>query len=122
MSEKQFIDYARVEGRVFTLVRRNEDTLAFITVDEVLPGIGMVAYYGFKEVRGNISVDIGKAFLNHMLKYFNALIGITPITNKLAIRFNKVIGMKKLCIIPGSCYVAKDDSFVDGVLTQITRR
>jgi len=121
-TEDDFIEFARDPKRVFVAAMYGEDLAAIMTVENALPGLGSVSYYGMKWVRGNHSVYIGKAFLIYMLKFYNCLIGLSPITKEVSIKFNKTIGMKKVGIIPGACYIARENKYVDGLLTQIDRR
>jgi len=121
-NDQMFINFARDDSRVFVVAEYDGKAAAVMSVENLLPGLGSISYYGMRFVRGKQSVYIGKVFLIYMLKYYNTLIGISPITKGSSMKFNERIGMKEIGIIPGACYIARENKYVDGLLTQIDRR
>lgn len=56
---------------------------------------------------------------NAPLPITRTLVGLTPITNKLAIRFLKAVGFQPLGTLDGSCYIARQQRYVTGVLSKM---
>jgi RimJ/RimL family protein N-acetyltransferase len=109
-------------SRTITVASYNNIVAAFMTLEPIFGNtIGSVGYYGFKWVRGRYTVGIGKAYLDMMLEHYNTLVGLSPINNKISIKFNEKIGMKEVGVIKNACYVAKEKRHTDGLLTTITK-
>jgi hypothetical protein len=47
------------------------------------------------------------------------LVGLTPTTNKLAVRFLKAVGFQPLGTLDGSCYIARQQRYVPGLLSKM---
>jgi len=109
------------DSRTITVASYNNVIAAFMTLEPIFGNtIGSVGYYGYKWIRGRHTIGIGKAYLDKMLKHYNTLVGLSPINNRVSIKFNEKIGMKEVGIIKNACYVAKEKRYTDGLLTTIT--
>jgi len=86
----------------------------------------------FCSVRSDKKIDLktaGREMLIDILSiankdgvpYFDVFYGIVPTTNKLAIRFAQMCGMKKGCVIPKFCFNYFEQKITDGQILYIVR-
>jgi len=109
-----------MDGRAITVVNYDGVVAAFIILEPIFGNtMGSVSYYGYKWVRGKYSIEIGKAYLEKALKDYNTLVGISPINNRISIKFNEKIGMKEVGTIKNACWLEREQKYVDGLLTSI---
>jgi len=58
---------------------------------------------------------------NSNIPLTRTLVGLTPVQNKNACRFAKLIGFKEVAILPKSCYISLTGSFESGMLSVLTK-
>jgi len=75
-----------------------------------------------KGFHGPIAITMAKDIARQVFKHssLKTLVGLTPVTNRLALRFIDRVGYKVIGIIPYTYYIAKIDEYVDGVLSTLT--
>ena len=76
------------------------------------------------------SLDIGYQVLSEVFKMTRTtdgtpltrmLVGVTPTINRLACRFIQDLGFKPMLTLDKSCFMAKDNTYSDGLLTVMTK-
>lgn len=118
---EEFKQLFQIDTNMLYIIMEEEKSVAICWVTDYKDKVAYIHYCGFKEIWGKKTVQIGKEVLKILLSsgVFNTLIGITPITNKLSIRFNKLLGMRDGCVIPNLCFDYYEQEYVDGRLTYI---
>jgi len=95
---------------------------------ENFQGLCAMSHFSVRpEAQGSTAVAMAKSTISQLfslkrstdktLPYIESLLGLTPLSNKLALRFARNIGYRKLCVIPNSYWLAYKQKFEDAQLS-----
>ena len=92
-------------------------------------GLTCMGHFSFlRKIHGKQCVAVGRESLRQFfawraadseLPVATSMMGLTPVTNRLACRFVERIGFKPIYEIPDACYLRKTDEYVPGMLSII---
>jgi hypothetical protein len=77
----------------------------------------MVHFSIIKARWGQEARRIAEESLNQVSRIIPNLIGIIPTSNRIALAFARRMGFKELATLKGVCYMAKTDTYEDGVMS-----
>lgn len=122
-SPNEFKDFINNTDRVVFFTILNNVVTAMIWVDYVGIKRGMIHFVTFKRAYGHDVIISGLAVMQYIFNTTSlaCIIGLTPIDNKLAIKFNKRVGFVESGVIPLSHYDESTTVSTDSILTYCTK-
>jgi hypothetical protein len=119
---EEFKSLFQIDTNMLYVIMDKETPVAICWITNYKNETAYIHYCGFKEIWGKKTIKVGREVLRILLEsgVFKTLIGVTPVTNELSIRFNKLLGMEDGCVIPNLCFDYYEQEYVDGKLTYIT--
>jgi hypothetical protein len=93
---------------------------------------GKTAFLHFsvlKSEHGRASVKIGKQVIKQLFRLYkpdgtfavDCLAGLTPLNNIVGCAFVERVGFRPITVWPGACYIEALDTYIPGLITQLTR-
>ena len=108
----------RGEDCMLYVAMYGDDPAGFVLMDNIRYRHAHGHFCVFSEYWGTEEIAaISQAMIRLLLKRYSVLIGIVPVDNERAVRFSeRVLGMRKLTVIPRYFYNDKIKDDVDGVM------
>lgn len=122
---KDFLSYFKAENLDFYLVSYNGQESGFFWLKKFLPRASFITYCFYRSFWGEHTLEISKACIDYIFGRKNEhddpeidiLMGLTPASNKLALKFLAKNGMKIVGNIPNLIWDDQKGKLVDGVLS-----
>ena len=121
-----FVEFMQTQGREFYLIEDEGEPAAIMWLDNWAGRCARIHFCVFRRAHGPKALDIGRFVTDWLLcatgqdgtKSLDVLVGVTPETNRLAIRFIKRLGFQMVGTIPHAVPMA-DGSQVGAVISYL---
>lgn len=127
-SEQDFIKMALNPHVDFFRYLVDDDTAGVFWINGKEGYIGRVHHFWFKKYYRKC-IELARIGLEHLFRMkrdgkpcFKTLYGMTPVSNKLGVRFLKKIGFEVIGTLPDACYIAAQDKTEDGLISYCNKK
>ncbi len=129
LGPEQFLDLFKFGSNRLWVIFHNGEVSGFFWLNDFAEKSAMIHYCFFKNIWGPQSAVLGRYILDYLLglrsetgPVFDVITGLTPVTNRLAVRFLEKVGMTVVGKIPNRCLIFTDRTTVPGIVSYRTRK